>query len=52
LTCTWQIQDRRTKIPFSDWMCSDIRYIRARSLSNDLKLIFRTIVRVLRRRGI
>jgi lipopolysaccharide/colanic/teichoic acid biosynthesis glycosyltransferase len=51
LTCIWQVKDRRTKIPFADWMRMDIRYTRSRSLINDLKLIFRTILLILRGRG-
>jgi lipopolysaccharide/colanic/teichoic acid biosynthesis glycosyltransferase len=51
LTCWWQVSDRWTNIPFSEWMRMDIRYARRRSLATDLKLILRTIAFVIRRRG-
>jgi lipopolysaccharide/colanic/teichoic acid biosynthesis glycosyltransferase len=51
LTCWWQVSDRWTNISFAEWMRMDIRYARRRSLATDLKLIFRTIAFVVRRKG-
>jgi len=50
LTCTWQVGGR-SKIGFEDWMRMDIRYIRRRSLANDIHLIFKTIPAVLFGKG-
>lgn len=52
LTCFWQVKDRSTKVPFADWARMDIRYIRSRSLWTDLRLIFKTLLFVIRRRGV
>ena len=43
LTCLWQVMERRNKIPFDDWVRLDVKYIRSRSLRQDLGLICRTI---------
>ena len=51
LTCIWQIQDRRNKIPFADWVRMDLEYIRSMSFWRDMSLIFRTICTVIRRKG-
>ncbi len=42
LTCYWQVMGRN-EIDFEDWMRLDIKYVRERSLSIDIKLIIRTI---------
>jgi lipopolysaccharide/colanic/teichoic acid biosynthesis glycosyltransferase len=52
LTCVWQVQDRRAKIPFAEWMRLDIRYARARSPLLDLALIAQTFAFVLKRKGV
>ena len=52
LTCFWQIKDRRAKIPFVDWARMDIRYAAKRSLWLDLHLIARTVLFILRRKGV
>jgi len=52
LTCIWQVQERRNKIPFADWARMDIRYIVSRSLKLDIKLIFRTIGTVFGIKGV
>jgi lipopolysaccharide/colanic/teichoic acid biosynthesis glycosyltransferase len=52
LTCFWQIKDRRAKIPFVDWARMDIQYAGRRSLGLDLYLIARTVMFVLRRKGV
>jgi lipopolysaccharide/colanic/teichoic acid biosynthesis glycosyltransferase len=51
LTCIWQVKDRRTKIPFADWMRMDLRYIASRTFLHDVRLILKTIVTVVGRRG-
>lgn len=50
LTCFWQV-DGRSQISFDDWMRSDLRYVRRRSLWTDLRLILRTVPAVLLGRG-
>jgi lipopolysaccharide/colanic/teichoic acid biosynthesis glycosyltransferase len=51
LTCLWQVKDRRTKIPFDEWMRMDLRYIRERSWRLDARLLWQTAAFVLRGRG-
>jgi lipopolysaccharide/colanic/teichoic acid biosynthesis glycosyltransferase len=50
LTCFWQVEGRST-IGFTEWMRLDIRYIRSRSLRQDIELLLRTVPAVLFRRG-
>jgi lipopolysaccharide/colanic/teichoic acid biosynthesis glycosyltransferase len=50
LTCLWQVKGR-SAIGFIEWMRLDIRYIRARSLRQDITLLLRTVPAVLSRRG-
>jgi lipopolysaccharide/colanic/teichoic acid biosynthesis glycosyltransferase len=50
ITCRWQVEDRRIKIPFDAWMRLDLSYIESRSLRHDLKLILRTLRAVFFRR--
>ena len=50
LTCIWQIYGRSC-VSFADWVRMDLRYIRARSLANDLKLIALTVPALFFRRG-
>jgi lipopolysaccharide/colanic/teichoic acid biosynthesis glycosyltransferase len=50
LTCTWQVQGR-SKIAFTEWMRMDIRYVRSRSVLQDIGLLLRTVPAVLFRRG-
>lgn len=47
LTCTWQTCDRST-VSFDEWMRMDVRYIRSRSLWQDVKLIAATVRVVVR----
>jgi lipopolysaccharide/colanic/teichoic acid biosynthesis glycosyltransferase len=42
LTCVWQVEGR-SQVPFDDWMRMDLRYIRTRSLWQDLKLVLQTV---------
>lgn len=47
LTCTWQTCDRDA-ISFDEWMRMDVRYIRTRSLWQDMNLLLATVVVALR----
>ncbi|MEO2020058.1 MAG: sugar transferase [Fuerstiella sp.] len=51
LTCIWQVQDDRTRIPFADWARMDIRYIRSRTLKNDAALVLKTFRSIFGRKG-
>lgn len=44
LTCTWQAGARR--VTFADWARLDIRYARDRSLAKDIKLVWKTFLKV------
>ena len=50
LTCLWQVRGRCT-VSFADWVRMDLRYIRSRSLWQDLKLLFLTVPVVVLRKG-
>jgi exopolysaccharide biosynthesis polyprenyl glycosylphosphotransferase len=50
LTCLWQISGR-SNLPFSKWLELDLDYIEHWSLSQDLKILFKTIPAVLSGRG-
>jgi lipopolysaccharide/colanic/teichoic acid biosynthesis glycosyltransferase len=50
LTCIWQVRGR-CRVSFADWVRMDVRYIRQRSLWQDLKLLVLTVPAVLFRRG-
>ena len=43
LTCIWQISGRNN-IDFEDWMKLDIKYVRERSFTLDIKLILKTVL--------
>jgi len=47
LTCIWQTSDRRS-ISFNEWMRMDLRYLRSRSIRQDVKLILTTVLVVFR----
>jgi lipopolysaccharide/colanic/teichoic acid biosynthesis glycosyltransferase len=47
LTCTWQTSDR-SEVTFDEWMRMDVRYIRNRTLWQDLKLVAATVRVVVR----
>ena len=51
LTCIWQVQDRRTKIPFAEWARMDIRYIKSRTPKQDLSLVMKTVKSIFGRKG-
>lgn len=46
LTCLWQVSGRN-EIGFDDWVRLDLEYIDTWSLSNDIKILLRTIPAVL-----
>jgi lipopolysaccharide/colanic/teichoic acid biosynthesis glycosyltransferase len=50
LTCLWQVSGR-CEIGFEDWVRMDIWYLRNQNLSTDLKLLWKTPMSVLSRRG-
>jgi exopolysaccharide biosynthesis polyprenyl glycosylphosphotransferase len=50
LTCLWQVSGR-SRVSFAEWVRMDVRYIRSRSLWQDLKLLVLTVPAVLLRRG-
>lgn len=45
LTCIWQVYGK-SQVSFAEWMRMDIRYLRNRSLMQDVKLIFSTLSKV------
>lgn len=51
LTCYWQIQPRRNDISFDEWMELDLKYIQERSFCVDWKIIFKTVIAVIRKEG-
>jgi lipopolysaccharide/colanic/teichoic acid biosynthesis glycosyltransferase len=50
LTCIWQVKGR-SQVTFDEWMCMDLRYIRSRNFWYDVKLLFQTLLVVLRQEG-
>lgn len=50
ITCLWQVCGR-TEIPYEEWLELDVWYIRNRSLSLDVRILFKTIPAVLSGRG-
>lgn len=51
LTCYWQSTKDRDKVPFSDWMKMDVRYIHNCSVWEDIKIILKTVRIVLTANG-
>lgn len=51
LTCFWQVWPRRNSLSFDEWVELDLRYIRERSFLLDWKLIFRTVMVMVRGEG-
>jgi exopolysaccharide biosynthesis polyprenyl glycosylphosphotransferase len=43
ITCTWQISPNRNDVKFEKWMQLDLNYIDNWSLTEDIKLFFKTI---------
>ena len=50
ITCLWQVTGRN-EIKFDEWMQLDLQYIEHWSLTLDLKILVKTIIAVLSRRG-
>jgi lipopolysaccharide/colanic/teichoic acid biosynthesis glycosyltransferase len=50
LTCDWQVNGGR-RVTFAEWMRMDIRYIKARTFMQDVKLLGKTAIAVLFRRA-
>ena len=50
ITCIWQVSGR-SNIPFDSQVLLDIRYIRERTIWNDIELVLRTVPAVLFGRG-
>jgi lipopolysaccharide/colanic/teichoic acid biosynthesis glycosyltransferase len=50
ITCIWQVFGR-SAVTFVEWMRMDLRYIRYYNLSIDLKLIWKTVITVIKRKG-
>lgn len=50
LTCYWQCSGR-SNIPFEEWMEMDLRYIKEAGYWVDLKIIIRTMIKVLKGEG-
>ncbi len=51
ITCTWQIQPNRNKVPFDQWMQLDRDYIENWSITSDFKIFFYTIRSMFAARG-
>jgi len=51
ITCLWQIQKNRNDIKFDDWMQLDMDYINNWSITQDIKIFFKTFFTVLYGRG-
>ena len=52
LTCVWQIQPERNKVPFDTWMQLDREYVENWSLVNDFRIFLGTIKTVLVAKGL
>jgi lipopolysaccharide/colanic/teichoic acid biosynthesis glycosyltransferase len=50
LTCLWQVSGR-SEIGFEDWVRMDLWYVENQSLLTDLKLLARTPLSVISRKG-
>jgi lipopolysaccharide/colanic/teichoic acid biosynthesis glycosyltransferase len=51
MTCTWQIQNRTTTVPFEQWMRMDVHYADSRCFKMDLQLIAKTFLFIVGLRG-
>jgi lipopolysaccharide/colanic/teichoic acid biosynthesis glycosyltransferase len=50
LTCIWQVSGGR-QVSFDQWMRMDLDYARRRSMGLDIRLLWKTLMLVLRQRG-
>jgi lipopolysaccharide/colanic/teichoic acid biosynthesis glycosyltransferase len=51
LTCIWQVKGR-SRVTFAEWVRMDVRYIRSRSVWQDLKLLASTVPAVVLGKGV
>jgi len=51
ITCTWQVEAERNKLPFDKWMHLDLDYIDNLRPSTDAKILLRTVSVVLTGKG-
>ncbi|MBN2812630.1 MAG: exopolysaccharide biosynthesis polyprenyl glycosylphosphotransferase [Bacteroidales bacterium] len=52
ITCTWQIQRERNKVPFDQWMQLDREYVENWSLQSDMSIFFKTFGSMFAARGV
>lgn len=52
ITCTWQIQRERNKVPFDQWMQLDREYVENWSLQSDVSIFFKTFGSIFAARGV
>lgn len=52
LTCYWQVQPSRNDLDFDEWFELDMQYLRERSMSTDIKIIFQTVLVMLHMEGV
>ena len=51
ITCLWQVEGRNSISEASEWINKDLEYIEKQNFMLDLKIIFKTILTVLRGSG-
>lgn len=51
ITCTWQLDGRQTITDFSDWARLDLQYIDTWSLWNDVTIMLRTPIAIIKGTG-
>lgn len=51
LTCYWQVQPKRNRLTFDNWVELDMKYILNRGFALDIALIFKTFGAIFRREG-
>jgi exopolysaccharide biosynthesis polyprenyl glycosylphosphotransferase len=52
ITCSWQVQPSRNKVPFDQWMQLDRDYVENWSFRNDIKLFIKTIKSLFAAKGL
>jgi lipopolysaccharide/colanic/teichoic acid biosynthesis glycosyltransferase len=52
ITCTWQIQPERNKVPFEEWMQLDKDYVENWKVTDDMKIFLGTIKSFFAARGV
>jgi lipopolysaccharide/colanic/teichoic acid biosynthesis glycosyltransferase len=52
ITCTWQIQPNRNKVPFERWMQLDREYVENWSITGDIRIFCGTIRSIFTARGL